>query len=180
MRNIIILLSQLVGFLAVTTFILSYQLKKRKNIIIVNATSSILYVLQYIMLGAFEGAVLDMLSAIATIVAHNKDKKFIATHIKSVFAVIYLAIVISGLTLYKNVFSLCPIIGAILQTGAFWINEERKIRIVSFLSAPFWLVYNIASYAYGSVAGNILCMISIGTAIYRYDIRKTKRKETED
>lgn len=173
----ILILSQIVGIMAVITYVLSYQLKKRKNITAVNATSSILYVLQYILLGAFEGAVLDVLSALATVVAHNKDKKILARHIKWVFAIIYLTMVASGLILYKNLFSLCPIVGAVLQTGAFWISDERKIRIVSFISGPFWLAYNIASCAYGSALGNIMCMISIGIAIYRYDIIKKSEED---
>ena len=57
--------AQIVGIIAVSTFLLSYQLKKRKNIIMMNATSSVLYVLQYILLGAFEGAALDIMSAFA-------------------------------------------------------------------------------------------------------------------
>jgi hypothetical protein len=77
-----------------------------------------------------------------------------------------------GLYLYENIFSLFPIAGVILHTSAFWITEEKTIRKVSFLGSPFWLVYNLANFAYGSAIGDILSMISIGTAIYRYDIRK--------
>ena len=56
------IIAQIVGILAVATYLLSYQLKKRKHIILVNATSSFLYVLQYTLLGALEGAAIDILS----------------------------------------------------------------------------------------------------------------------
>ena len=72
--------AQIMGVLAVATFLLSYQLKQRKSIIFVNAISSCLYVLQYILLGAVEGAAIDVLSAVSTVAAHNKDKKFIDKH----------------------------------------------------------------------------------------------------
>ena len=55
---------QAVGILAVATFLWSYQQKKRKNIILLNAISRGLYILQYLLLGAFSGAVLDILGAI--------------------------------------------------------------------------------------------------------------------
>ncbi len=176
MDNIIIL-AQIVGIVAVATFILSYQLKKRKSIILVNGISSVLYVLQYAMLGAFEGATLDILSTISTFAAHNKDKGFISKHTKLVIVLINLLMLISGLALYKNIYSLCPVFGAILQTSAFWISDERKIRIVSFLGAPFWLVYNLVSMAYGSAIGSMLSIISIGTAILRYDILPNRNKK---
>lgn len=166
------IIAQIVGILAVASYLLSYQLKKRKHIIAVNATSSFLYVLQYILLGALEGAAIDVLSAVGAVTAHNKDKKFIAKHLTLVIIVLNLLFLIAGLSLYQNIFSLFPIAGAILQTSAFWLTSEKRIRQVSFLGTPFWLVYNFVSQAYGSAIGSLLCMISIGTAIYRYDIKK--------
>ena len=166
--------AQIVGVLAVVTFLLSYQFEKRKNIILINAISSVLYVMQYIMLGALEGAVLDILSAISTVMANNKNKKFIAGHVKTIVVTIILLFVVAGIILYKNIFSICAVAGAILQTSAFWITDEKIIRRVSFLGAPCWLIYNLASQAYGSATGSVLCMVSIGIAIYRYDIRPQK------
>ena len=172
--NDIIILAQIIGLMATITYVLSYQQKTRRNIVLVNAMSNIFYVLQYILLGAFEGATIDVLSTVSSIAAHNKDKGFIAKHTKLIIIIINLAMVISGLFLYKNIFSSFPVIGAILQTSALWITEERKIRIVSFLGTPFWLIYNIVSKAYFSALGSTLCMVSIGVAIYRYDIVSKK------
>lgn len=174
------LVAQIVGIIAVATFFISYQLKKRKNIILVNAISSTLYVLQYIMLGALEGAAIDILSAVSTIAASNRHKGFISKHLKGVIISLNTLIILAGLALYKNIFSLFPIIGAILQSGAFWITDEKKIRFVSFVGAPFWLVYNLVSHAYGSVIGSVLAIISIGLAIFRYDIYPKRKGKVSD
>lgn len=168
------LFAQIVGILAVISFLLSYQQKKRKNIIIWNATSRCLYIIQYFMLGAFEGAVLDILGTVSSVMAQKKEKRFIRQYSKVVVILLNLIILAAGMYLYENIFSLFPIIGVILHTSAFWINEEKIIRRVSFLGSPFWLVYNLASSAYGSAIGDILTMVSIGSAIYRYDIRRKK------
>ena len=166
-----ILLAQIIGVFAVITFLLSYQQKKRKNIIVWNATSRILYILQYLILGAFEGVVLDILGTVSSVAAQKKDSKIIKKNLMFFIIGINLLILTAGLFLYENIFSLFPIVGVILHTSAFWITEEKIIRRVSFIGSPFWLVYNLASLAYGSAIGDILSMISIGTAIYRYDIR---------
>lgn len=168
------ILAQIIGILAVATYLLSYQLKRRKHIVLVNAISSILYVLQYIMLGAFEGAAIDILSAISTLTAHKKDKSFIAKHVKAIVVFMNLSILAAGLCLYKNIFSLFPIAGAILQTSAFWITDEKRIRQVSLLGTPFWFIYNLVSRAYGSTLGTALSMVSLLVAMYRYDIKKHK------
>ena len=171
-----VFLAQIIGVLAVITFLLSYQQKKRRNIIAFNIVSRTLYIIQYIMLGAFEGAVLDILGALSSVIAQNKGKSFINRHFKIILIGINLIILAVGLLLYENIFSLFPIAGVILHTSAFWINNEKTIRKVSFLGSPFWLVYNLASSAYGSAAGDILTMLSIAIAIYRYDIKKTAER----
>ena len=164
------LLAQIIGILAVVSFMLSYQFKKRKNIIFVNACSCILYVMQYILLGAFDGAAMDVLSTIFTFVAHGKDKGIVAKYTKLFVALMCLSMVGAGMMLYRNIFSLFSIAGALCQVGAFWLTEERRIRLISFFGAPCWLVYNFVNGAYGPAFGSILTMASIGLAIYRYDI----------
>ena len=46
------------------------------------------------------------------------------------------------------------------------------------LGAPFWLVYNMMSAAYGSVVGNVFTLVSITVAIVRYDILKKEKDST--
>ena len=164
-------IAQITGLLAVTLFLLSYQQKKRKNIILLNATSRVLYIIQYIMLGAFEGAALDILGTISSLVAQNKDKSFIKKHQAIIVTFINLIMLAAGLMLYENFFSLFSVAGVVLHTSAFWISNERIIRRVSFLGSPFWLTYNFANKAFGSAVGDVLSMVSIGIAIYRYDIK---------
>ena len=91
---------------------------------------------------------------------------------KAFIASVNLLIVVMGLSLYKNIFSVLPIIGVLLHTGAFWIDDEKIIRRISFLGSPFWLVYNLVNGAYGSCIGDVLSMISIGISMYRYDLKK--------
>ena len=105
-----------------------------------------------------------------------KSKPFIKKHTRLFVILASLAIVATGLLTYKDIFSILPIIGVLLHTGAFWMDDEKKIRIVSFLGSPFWLVYNFVSGAYGSCIGDILSMVSIAIAMVRYDILPAKRK----
>ena len=157
-----------VGILAVAMFLLSYQQKKRKNIIIWNIISRCLYVVQYVLLGAYSGAVLDVLGALVSVIAEKKDHPRIAKHIKAIVITCNLVIVGVGLLLYENVFSLLPIAGVLLHTGAFWLRDERIIRRISLLGSPFWFVYNLISRAYGSCIGDLLTMVSIVVAMVKY------------
>ncbi len=169
-----------VGIVAVALFVLSYLQKTRRSILICNVISRILYVVQYFLLFAFSGAVLDILGVGASVLAQKKDTPFIKKHLPVFVIATNIVIVAAGILLYENIYSLLPMFGVLLHTGAFWLSDEKKIRIVSLLGSPFWLVYNFVMMAYGSAVGDVLTIISISTAIVRYDILKKEKSNLKD
>ena len=169
-------LANLIGFFAVILFLLSYQQKKRINILICNATSRVLYVLQYILLSAFEGAVLDVLGILISIAAHRKDTPFVKKHIKLFIITGNILMLGAGILLYKNIFSLFSMLGVMLHINALCFNNEKKIRRMSIAGSPFWLIYNFTNKAYGSAVGDVLSIVSIALAMFRYDFKKKWQK----
>ena len=160
------------GLFAVVFFLLSYLQKKRTNIVILNFTSRVLYVAQYLILGAFEGAVLDVLGAISAFLAQKNEVKFINKHKKIIFVITNLTIIAAGILLYENIFSLFPLVGILLQSGALWFKREKYIRIVSMIGCPFWFTYNFVSGAYGSCVGDLLAFVFLLIAFVRYNVIK--------
>ena len=90
------LIPQIIGICAVAAFLLSYQLKKRNNIIICNVISRCLYIHQYLLLGAISGAVLDILGAVASVIAEKKDRSFIKKHLRLIFIITNSVIIAVG------------------------------------------------------------------------------------
>lgn len=169
------LIPQAVGLLAVATYLLSYQMKTRGGIITLNVSARLLYILQYLLLGALAGAVLDVAGVIASLIAAKSEHPFLKKNRTLIIVLTDVMIVASGILVFEDVFSVLPIVAVLLQTGALWMNDERKIRIVSLIAAPFWLAYNIYCIAIGSSIGDVLSMISIITAMIRY--RKLRNVE---
>lgn len=165
-------MAHILGVLAVATFLLSFQLKTRRNIIAVNLTSRLLYILQYLCLGALEGAVLDSMGLLSSLVAQQKGRPFVAKHFVLIVIVINAALLVAGTFLYENIFSLFAILGIMFEVTALWLTKEKNIRILSLVAAPCWLIYNFTSGAYGSVVGNVLVILSIGIAMARLDFKK--------
>jgi len=71
--EMLLIVSQIIGLTAVGLYLLSYQLKKRKHIVWVTCISNALYVLQYVLLGAFSGAVMDFMSTVSSFFAAKKN-----------------------------------------------------------------------------------------------------------
>lgn len=162
----------IIGAVAVAFYMLGYLQKRRKNILLFNMTSRTLYIIQYVMLGAFEGAVLDVAGMASSLLANNKHKGVVKKYNKLFFIASGLLMIAMGLVTYKNLYSLLPLAGALLQVGALWCDNEKIIRLVSFAGAPCWLVYNFVSGAYGSCVGDVITICCLIVAVIRYDILK--------
>ena len=68
----------------------------------------------------------------------------------------------------KEWIELLPIAGALFQTGGLWFDDEQTIRWFGLCSAPFWLIYNFISQAYGASLGSVCAIISIIISLARY------------
>ncbi len=173
---------QILGLFAVATFLLSYQQKKRNAIILCNVLSRCLYIVQYLLLGAFSGAVLDILGALASILAGRKHTPFIKKHLIAVVVGVNACILAAGIiiaVINRSWLDLFSLAGVLLHAGAFWLNDEVIIRRISLLGSPFWFVYNFLSRAYGSAVGDLLTMGSILLAMFRYRRKKAQPVESE-
>lgn len=169
------IVAQMIGVAAVVLYLLSFQLKKRGQIVAVTCGSYVFYVVQYLMLGAFSGAVLDLLSVASSLLASQKNKPKFRRWAKAVVFGISAVIVVAGLVityLQKDPIELLPIGGALLQTCGLWFNQEQTIRKFGLAGAPFWLIYNFISQAYGAALGAALTVVSTVVALMRYKEKK--------
>lgn len=175
-----LIISQIIGLTAVALFLLSYQLKKRKQIVFVTCISNVLYVVQYVLLGAFSGAVMDLLSAVGSFLAGRKHSVNFAKHTRLIAFANLALIAAAGIAiavLRNDYIELLPVAGAIFQTGGLWCEKEQNIRKFGLIGAPFWLVYNLISQAYGAALGSMLVVGSAVIAIVRY--RKNQKEKAE-
>ena len=166
-----LLIAQLFGLLGVVFYLLSFQQKRRSGIVFVNIVSRVFYVLQYFLLRAFDGVAMDFLGLISSLCAGfalrlSPRKRFL------LFSAVNVSIIVVGLLLYKDVFSLFAIAATVLEGAALWLRREKLIRLLTLVSAPLWLIYNVSNLAFGSALGNALAMVSIVIALARFDLKK--------
>ena len=160
--------SLIAGLGAVALYLLCFQLKEAKRIIACKLLSSILYVVQYLLLFAFVGAAMDASSFVISTLAYKKDSPIVHRLRVPIWILSFGGIVLLGALLYDGPISLLAIAGVIFESIANWMRREKMIRIVSLFSVPCWLVYNAVSGAYGAVVGSVLALFSIIIALVRY------------
>lgn len=158
------------GLAAVFFFLLSYQFPKRRAIIVCNVVSRVLYILQYLLLFAFEGAAMDISAIPSSVFAARKHTPFVQKHRWKIVLGVNLFVLVIGILVWQDRLSWVPVAGVLLETNALWMSREKHIRVFSLAALPFWLFYNLRCGAYGAALGNVLATASIVMAMLRYDL----------
>ena len=162
-------LALIVGLAAVFLFLLSYQFSKRRHIIICNVVSRILYVLQYLLLFAIEGAAMDISAIPSSVLAARKHTPFVQKYRLAILVCVNGFVIGIGMLVSRNWLGWIPVVGVLFETNALWLTRERNIRLLTLVAQPCWLFYNVRCGAFGGALGNVLTMASIVMAMYRYD-----------
>lgn len=162
-------LALIVGLSAVFLYLFSYQFPNRKAIIACNVVSRVLYVLQYLLLFAFEGAAMDISAIPSSMLAARKHTSFVEKYRVPILLAVNAFIIGIGALIAQNWLSWIPVVGVLFETAALWMTREKHIRWLSLVALPFWLFYNLSCGAYGSALGNVLGIGSIAMAMFRYD-----------
>ena len=185
------------GIAAVITFLLSYQLKQRKNIITCNVVSRCLYIVQYLLLGAWVGMVMDLIGSIRNIVftlnvKNNKSNKWwiiffsIITLIAGVLTIIFTwdksigyasnwsnnpnVVLIIAISI-----SIISIVAKLLTTIAYGFKNPHLIRMINLPSNACWVVYNVVAFSIAGVINDLMCLLSIIVAEIRF-----RKQDTPD
>ena len=176
--------AQAFGLVGMTMNILSFQRKEQKNIIFMQMVGSIFFAVNYFMIGAFAGALLNIVGIIRA-TAYWQRERFRTDKLGWVFAfgAMYVAVYILSFVLFGTAgtprnyaVELLPVVGMLITTVSYYLGEAKKVRILGLVNAPFWLTYNIINFAIGGIVTESVSLVSIIIAMCRYDFKKESGK----
>lgn len=161
----------IIGYFGVLCFIISYLQKKRKNIILFTFLARVFFITHYILLGGYSGAVQNGVGGVASVISGLRGKRFFSSRFMPVLIVL-LTLAGGVLTYDKSggVISLFPVVAMLIQNTALWLKNQTYIRIFTLVGIPVWFCYNFASGSLPAMTSDTLSMISLVTALVRYDI----------
>lgn len=178
--NITSIIAQIVGLFAMTFNIFSYQQRTQKRAIAFQLGGSILFCVNFLMLGALVGGILNAVGIVRALVFLNKEK-LKATHPVWLigFTAVYLMSYVLTFTVFgkeATVFNLIveflPVVGMTATTISFRLSDAKAIRRFGLVSSPSWLVYNIVNFAVGAIICEVLSLCSILIGMLRLDKSK--------
>lgn len=164
--------AQAVGLVALVFAMISYQMKTQKGIVLIQIVSCSFFAIHFLMLGAYTGALMNLIAAVRSVVFANKDKKWGKSNWWIVFFSL-VCIVAVGFT-WEGPLSLMPMAGMVLTSIAWGIEKASLVRLISLPSSPLWIIYNVICGSTAGVVTEVFVMISIITAMIRLDLPKKK------
>ncbi len=163
---------QAVGFVGMAFAFISFQNNNIKKLLFFQTLAALSFAIHFSLLGAFTGAVMNILGASRNIIFANREKKWANNKLWMYFFILLYTVL--GIFTWKDYFSILPIIAMTLATVAFWIPNPKATRFIVLPSSPCWLIYNIFNKSIAGSLTEIFVSTSLIIAIVRFDILKRK------
>lgn len=142
------IISQVFTIISYIFLALTYHMKNRKTILILNILTQIAFTIAYVLLGAWSGlamAIVAMARNVIFILDENKNEK--REHMNktdiSILVILYIISMISAIFTYERFFSLLPVFATMIYTYAVC---QKNIKLYKLLGIPIeilWTCYNI-------------------------------------
>ena len=164
------IVAQIVGFVGLTLYVITFQFKEYKKLIFFKTTSEAIFGVHYLMLGAVTGGFSNFVGATRNVIfAILVSKKKSTLPAQIVFAVIF---VIIGILTWQGPLSLLVITAKMITTAAYGISNSKTIRRLALPVSLCWIIYNGISRSIGGVIAEIFGITSVITAMIRLDMKK--------
>lgn len=169
MNNFII--AQIFGILGIIFSVLSMQMKTKRNIMLMLMTLNLSSALNFLFLNSISASLVCFFAILETLINYlfdSKNKKV------PIYIIVFYIIVnlLLGFSSYKMILDIIPIACAIIYCLTVCVKRESNIRKLMFSNQSLWLIYDIIVKAYMFSISNVLTLISIIIAMYRYDYKK--------
>ena len=170
MDTIVYFVGQGLGIVAIALGFLSYQMKTREGLVFAQFATAICFVLHYLMIGAYSGMALNIISVIRNYVYFQLGKKGSVAKVWAVvFSVIMGAI---GILSWQNWYSIFVVLGLIINSYCMSFSNPQSIRKSILVTSPLVLIYDVLVLSVGGAVYEYIAIISAVIGILR-----TKRKQ---
>jgi len=168
--------AQAIGVAAMILAYFIYSARTRKTLITLKFISNALWGIHYFMLGAYPGAIMNVINmGRETVFQYKTTKKWAQT---PVWVVVFIAINLSSTVLsWQGWQSALPALGASIAVIGLWCASPLTIRLFSLPSTTCWLIYAAMSGTVSGIICNLIQLAAIFVGLYR-DIKERRAQKT--
>lgn len=170
-------IAQATGIVAMFFNIFSYQQKNAKGIIAFQFFGALFFALNYLLLGAYIGTMLNAVGIIRAVLFLKKET-FRPERIGFLvaFGIAYVGAYLLNFTAlgkeptaFNLAIEILPVIAMFATHLAYRYDSPKIIRRFCLISSVSWLIFNVINIAIGAILCEVFSLISIVIAMVRLD-----------
>jgi len=165
-------LAQAIGLISLILVVISFQQNNKKKLLNCQIFSCFFFAIHYLLLNATTGFFMNLINIIRNIMFVKCGKKIPAKYI----SIIIVFIITMSIVFYDGFLSLIPGIAGIIYTLGASQKKLTITRISGVIAGCLFFVYNLKVFAIMALISTIIEILSIVLAIYRFDIKKKRKK----
>ncbi len=164
-KDIVGIAAQVIGIAAMLVAVLSFQCRKNSHFCIVQAVSALLFAINYVAIGAYTGAVSNIINILRGTSFGLLDRRY-----RNVSCIVLLILYTAGtIFTYSGFFSAIILVSQLAGTTAIWHDNGKIMRIVQFFCiSPIWLLYSIYYFSPGGIICECFTLLSVIVSVIRY------------
>ena len=174
-------LSQIFVGVSSALYALSLLVKSKKILLLVQIISSIFFVAQYLLLGAYLGGLVAGLELIRTITFYFIDKNFNTNKVRFTASAIFIVVgIIGSIFTWATWYSVLPLLGLLAVTTCLAFNSIVPLKLSCIFSAICAGIYLIFLKSYFGFATQVFIIVIGVTGLITMLIKNKKQLKQED
>ena len=169
------IIGQIFGIIGLIVFVLSFQCKNSKKLVLVQGIGGLMFFINFILIEAYGGALFNLTILIRGLLYMKKDNKIIKPLIVEILftlAYIYSLTLVSG-NILQIVLTTLPYVSLLIMSVLMWKENGKLIRYFQIATlSPSWLIHNIFNFTLGGILAEVFNIISAIISIFRFKEHK--------
>ena len=169
-EQIINLIGQFVGFVAIAVAFLSFQVKKKGAILAIQALANFIWAVHFLMIGKLAGCILNLVATARNLIYAKREswKWLNGVWLPTVISAVVAA---ASILTRETWFDVILLPSTVLSSYTYCLGSERLIRNSTVFVSATWLIFNIVSFSISGVIAEIFNLTSLTIAIIRFKKR---------
>ena len=171
MENLIYIIGQIFGAIAVVLGFVSYQVKTQKMMLVMQSITAVVFIIHYLLIGAMSGMALNVVALIRNLAYSRRDIKIFSGKACPIFFAAVMGII--GILSWQAWYSIFVVAGLVINSVCMSFKNPQNIRKSILISSPLVLIYDIFVISVGGAVYESVAIASALLGIIRF------RKESE-
>ncbi len=165
-HGIAYMIGQGFGIVAIILGFVSYQVKTRSHLILVQSATAAVFCIHYGLLGAYSAMAMNAVNIVRNLFYENRAKKGSKSLLIPIIFVA-IQIVICALT-WEAWYSVFVLIGIGINTFCMSFYDPQNIRKSILVSSPAVLTYDVFARSIGGIIYESVAIVSAAIGVFRF------------